>query len=278
MNSHLTLDSPLVSVSWLKEHLSHPNLVVLNATIPKVTGNDTNLKAIQIPSARFFDLKNKFSDVSAPFPSTFPSEEQFTREAQNLGINQNSTIVVYDEKGIYSSPRAWWLFRAFGFENIAVLDGGFPAWEKVGFETEIKGDQKLEKGNFEAKLQPVAMKFYKDIQNESQDKSHLIIDARSENRFNCLEGEPREGLRSGTIPNSVNLPFENLINEQGLFKSEAELKDLFKLLAKKEQAITFSCGSGITACVLALGAELAGYKNLSVYDGSWTEWGSLTAE
>lgn len=278
MNSELIISSPIVSVEWLQKHLSHPNVIILNATIPKVTGNDTDLNKNQIPSARFFDLKKKFSDVSAPFPTTFPSEMQFENEAQALGINKNSAIVVYDEKGIYSSPRAWWLFKAFGFNNVAVLNGGFPVWEKANYETEIKQDNNGKKGNFKAFLQPKYMKFFNDVINASQNRNQLILDARSEARFKSLEAEPRVGLRSGNIPNSENLPFENLINNQGLLKSEAELKKLFLPLAKTNQDIIFSCGSGITACVLALGAELVGYKNLSVYDGSWTEWGSLTTD
>jgi thiosulfate/3-mercaptopyruvate sulfurtransferase len=276
MDSELKITTPIVSVEWLEAHLSHPNIVVLNATIPKVTGNETNLDENQIPSTRFFDLRNKFSKVSAPFPTTFPSEDQFTKEAQNLGINNNSAVVVYDEKGIYSSPRAWWLFKAFGFNNVAILDGGFPAWKAAEFHIELKQEYQGVKGDFQSKLQPEYMKFFEDIKIESNSKNHLIIDARSEDRFKALVAEPREGLRSGTIPNSVNLPFEKLLNEQGLLKPEKELKDLFKPLVKLNQTITFSCGSGITACVLALGAEVAGFKKLSVYDGSWTEWGSLT--
>lgn len=273
----LILEKPIVSVEWLRKNLSHPNLVLLNATIPKATGisnSDTNEK--QIPFAKFFDLKNKFSNVSAPFPTTFPSEEQFTKESQLLGICKNSTIVVYDDKGIYSSPRAWWLFKAFGFNNVAVLDGGFPAWIKEGYQIEDKLVRPIENGDFQATYQQKTMKFFEDVKKESDDKNFIIIDARSEARFKSLEAEPREGLRSGTIPNSVNLPFENLINEHGFLKSKTELKELFQLIAEPNRNMIFSCGSGITACVLALGAELAGYKKTSVYDGSWTEWGSLT--
>lgn len=278
MKTDIKISSPIVSVAWLQNHLDHPNLVVLNATIPKVTGKDNNSNESQIPSTRFFDLKNKFSEVSAPFPTTFPSEKQFETEAQNLGINKNSVIVVYDDKGIYSSPRAWWLFKAFGLNQVAVLDGGFPAWKEAGYQTESKKNDEVERGDFKAKLQIKAMKFFEDVKDETQDKNHLIVDARSEARFNSKEAEPREGLRCGKIPNSVNLPFEYLLNDQGLLKPISELKKMFKSLAETDQAITFSCGSGITACVLALGAELAGYKNVSVYDGSWTEWGSLTTE
>ncbi|MCX7549704.1 sulfurtransferase [Xanthomarina sp. F2636L] len=245
MNSELLLASPIVSVAWLQKHLSHPNLVILNATIPKVTGNDTNLNEYQIPSTRFFDLKNKFSDVSAPFPTTFPSEEQFELEAQNLGINKKSTIVVYDEKGIYSSPRAWWLFKAFGFNNIAVLNGGFPAWIKSDYPTENKQNNKVEKGDFKAKLQPNYMKFFENIKRETQDNTHLIVDARSEGRFKALESEPREGLRSGKIPNSINLPYENLIDAYGLLKSDIELKQLFQPFQKKTKHLLFLVAQGL---------------------------------
>ncbi len=277
MDSELLISSQVVSVEWLHKHLNHPNLVLLDTTIPKVTSNESDSNETQIPSARFFDLKKKFSDVSAPFPATFPSETQFESEAQNLGINKNSAIVVYDDKGIYSSPRVWWLFKAFGFNNMAVLDGGFPAWKNAGYKMETKHHFKNKEGDFQAALQPEFMKFFDDIKRESQNASHLIVDARSEKRFNGLVPEPRKGLRSGTIPNSVNLPYENLLDEN-CFKSIDELKQIFNTFINQDSNITLSCGSGITACVLALGAELAGLKNISVYDGSWTEWGTLIKE
>lgn len=272
--SSVEILGPLVYVDWLHSHLDATNLVVLDASIPKVTGGEVKTIEEQIPTARFFDLKNKFSDTSAPFPTTFPSAEQFTKSAQKLGINKDSAIVIYDDKGIYSSPRAWWLFKAFGHDNVAVLDGGLPSWKNANFEVETKLDYKSKSGNFKAEYRPELMKFFEDIKKESQDKNHIIIDARSEARFKCLEPEPRAGLRMGTIPNSVNIPFEDLlINNQ--FRDKKDLKAIFKRYAKTEDNLTFSCGSGITACVLALGAEMAGYNNISIYDGSWTEWGSL---
>jgi len=270
----IKITQPLVSVEWLHNHLEATNLVVLDASIPKVTGGDTSINEVQIPKARFFDLKNKFSDVSAPFPTTFPSSEQFTKSAQELGIDTDSAIVIYDDKGIYSSPRAWWLFKAFGHDNVAVLDGGLPAWTKANYKVESKHAYKGERGNFKAKYRPQLMKFFEDVKKESLDKNHLIVDARSESRFKCLEPEPRAGLRMGTIPNSVNIPFEDLLRDNH-FKNTEALKTVFNKMADYKDQITLSCGSGITACVLALGAEIAGYKNISVYDGSWTEWGTL---
>ncbi|MGC6430652.1 MAG: rhodanese-like domain-containing protein [Jejuia sp.] len=270
MNVKLT--SPIVSVEWLYEHLSSDNLIILDGTIAK----EFDPLSKQITSARFFDIKQKFSDTSNPFPSAFPSASLFEKEAQNLGINTNSAIVVYDDKGIYSSARVWWLFKAFGFDNVAVLDGGFPEWKKNDYPIEFMSPYEGYKGNFIAKLQSGYMMFFDDIQNASKNETHKIIDARSLARFSCEVPEPREGLRRGTIPNSVNLPFTNLL-EDGKLKSKKDIEKAFYMVAEKDEAIAFSCGSGITACVLALGAEISGYKNISVYDGSWTEYGALTS-
>ncbi|MEW4922838.1 sulfurtransferase [Algibacter sp. 2305UL17-15] len=270
--SKVSLTQPLVSAEWLHKNLNAENLVILDGTIAKT------LDALQqqIPNARFFDIKQKFSDTSNPFPSAFPSEAQFQKEARKLGIHQNSAIVVYDDKGIYSSARVWYLFRAFGFNTIAVLDGGFPEWLKAGYPTEYMKPYEGNEGDFIANLRPNFMKFFDDIETATSTKTHKIIDARSSARFNCEVDEPREGLRRGTIPNSVNLPFTDLL-EDGVFKSKKDVERAFYMVAEKDEDIIFSCGSGITACVLALGAELSGYKNISVYDGSWTEYGTLTS-
>ena len=126
------LKTSLVSTKWLKSNLDATNLIILDTTINKIIDETSE----RIPEARFFDIKKKFSDLSSPFPSTLPTKEQFQAEAQNLGVNKDSILVVYDDKGIYSSARAWWLFKAFGFKNVAVLDGGFPEWKRHNFKTE----------------------------------------------------------------------------------------------------------------------------------------------
>ena len=272
--SKLIVKHPTVSVEWLFNNLNADNLVILDGSIKKVVNPSSDASEVQIPNTRFFDLKEAFSDASAPFPTTLPSEAQFTKEAQKLGINADSAIVVYDDKGIYSSARVWWLFKAMGHDNVGVLDGGLPEWIKLGYKTEIKKEKPLEKGNFVATYEPELMKFFDDVKEASENKSHLIMDARSETRFKSLEAEPRVGLRMGTIPNSVNLPYEDLLNENKLIP-QRDIESKFRKLAKKDDALIFSCGSGITACVLALGATMSGYENISVYDGSWTEWGSL---
>src|SRR5210317_104571 len=140
----MDLKSPIVSVEWLNENLNAKNLIVLDGTINKTF----NTSQKQIKNARFFDIKKKFSNTDDPFPSAFPSKEQFQKEARALGINKNSAIVVYDDKGIYSSARVWWLFKAFGFENVAVLNGGFPAWKSANYPTESMKAYHGEEGNF----------------------------------------------------------------------------------------------------------------------------------
>ncbi len=270
--AEFSLNNPVVSVEWLHQHIEADKLVILDGTIAK--GFDA--MSHQIPNARFFDIKQKFSNTADPFPSAFPSKAQFQNEAQKLGINSESSIVVYDDKGIYSSARVWWLFKAFGFNTIAILDGGFPEWKKAGYPTEYMKPYEGPKGNFTAELQSGYMQFFEDIENASKNKTHKIIDARSAARFNGEVAEPREGLRRGTIPNSVNLPFTEIL-EDGKLKSKKEIAKSFYMVAEQDEDIIFSCGSGITACVLALGAEISGYQNISVYDGSWTEYGALTS-
>lgn len=263
----------IVSVKWLKDHLNHPNVVVLNGTIQKVSSNFQSEEQ-QIENARFFDIKNAFSDASAEFPNTIPSEVQFQTEAQKLGINKEDFIVVYDEFGIYSSPRVWWLFKTFGHNNVAVLDGGFPEWKAQKFPTEVKTEKQYNSGNFIAKYNPNNIVYFESLEAINKDPNFKIIDARSNDRFMCRVPEPREGLRSGHIPNSVNLPYQNILNEHK-FQHKEQIASTFKDLANNNQHLVFTCGSGITASILSLAATLLGYNN-SVYDGSWTEYGTLT--
>ncbi|MEZ4797877.1 MAG: sulfurtransferase [Flavobacteriaceae bacterium] len=276
--NNISVLKPIVSVEWLYSHLNNSNLLIFDASMDKVTSDDNASEELQIPNSQFFDIKNVFSDTNASFPNTVPSAEQFTKEAQNLGVNSDSTIVVYDDKGIYSSARVWYLFKAFGFKNVAVLDGGLPKWKQANYPLKTKQTNEKPKGNFVAKYNPDAFKFFNDIQESSKNNNHLIIDARSASRFKGITPEPRKGLRSGTIPNSVNIPFTDLLNNNQSFKAINELEKEFNSVNVKNQHLVFSCGSGITACVLALGAELTGKTNYSVYDGSWTEYGSLTTE
>lgn len=267
------MNSPIVSSEWLNQHLNDKNLVILDAS-PKsnVSGFTSEFENIQIPNARYFDLKKDFSDSNAEFPNTIPSAKQFETNAQNLGINQDSIIVIYDNLGVYSSPRAWWLFKTFGHEIVFVLDGGLPEWAKNNFPTEEKiSDESHKKGNFEANFESKNVRYYNNIKENITNKKELLIDARSTGRFNKTAPEPRKELQSGCILNSTNLPFQDLL-ENGKYKPKDELIKLFINLNLEDKPIIFSCGSGLTACIVALAYETAFNKPFSIYDGSWTEW------
>lgn len=272
---NLIFKKPLVSVDWLTNNMDAENLVIIDATMPKVTSTENTSEAenIQISNARYLDIKNVFSDTSGLFPNTMLSAEKFQQQARLLGIHKNSAIVVYDEIGIYTSPRVWWMFKAMGHHNIAVLDGGLPEWIRKGIATEQIKKRNIRKGDFIANYDKKFFKNYTEVLDSLNNKTTTILDARSEDRFKGLVEEPREGLRVGHIPKSKNLPYSSLLAD-GKIKAD-NLQKIFKELIPKNNQVIFSCGSGITACILALGAELADFDNLSVYDGSWTEWGSL---
>jgi len=267
------MTNSIVSVQWLHENLKNPDLIILDATLsPKKEKLPPSLKGIQIKGARYFDIKNKFSNLNDPFPSAFPSRELFQKECRILGINTSSTIVVYDANGIYSSPRAWLLFKAMGHKNIAVLNGGLPEWLSHKFATEKSKSENYAIGNFEATLSKKRVRNFDDIHQNLKTKKELVIDVRSELRFKSLVPEPREGLRSGTIPNSINLPYTEFL-ENGKYKSASAIKKLFEPLNKEKRTLVFSCGSGITACVVLLATETLIGNDMTIYDGSWTEWG-----
>ena len=271
----LKIIKPLVSVDWLSNNLANEKLVILNATIPIVTAKKSIVGEVkeQIKDAIFFDIKNVFSDNNTQFPNTVLSTEDFEKEVQNIGIQKDSCIVVYDDLGIYSSPRVWWLFQLMGFTNIAVLNGGFPAWKSKKYPIEKTQTKEIKKGDFTVNYQPTKIKFTQDVLLSINNDKILIADARSKGRFYATEPEPRANMKSGHIPNSVSLPHSEIV-EKGKLKSENKLKEIFKQINPDNKELIFSCGSGITASVLALGAELVGIKNHAVYDGSWTEWGS----
>ncbi|ARV08566.1 hypothetical protein BTO05_02515 [Winogradskyella sp. PC-19] len=271
----LQINTSLVSVDWLQRNIEAENLVVLDATIARVAGTKLEKNPEYIPNSQFFDIKKKFSDTNAEFPNTLPSLEQFQFEAQKLGINTNNAVVVYDSHGIYSSSRAWWLFKYFGHNNIAVLDGGLPEW--LAHKLPIAKNYIVSNviGNFKSEPNRNLMTDFSGIKSYSTSKKAIIFDARSQKRFLGDTPEPRKGLRSGTIPNSLNLPYTELLKGNS-FKSKKELIQIFNSHIDAQQRLVFSCGSGITACNLALGATVAGYKDVVVYDGSWTEYGTLT--
>lgn len=276
MKSELKIDKPLVTVNWLHQHKDATNLLVLDATIKKVTSNELvhQSEKKHVKGARFFDLKKVFSDQDASFPNTCLSADKFEQEARKIGINKNAAIVVYDAIGIYSSARVWWLFKLMGFTNIAVLDGGLPAWKEAGFSIESPITYSGEQGDFKSNYQKELICDSANVFASISDTTIQILDARSKGRFYGTEPEPRAVIRGGHIPNSSSMPYSSLL-ENGKIKPESDLRLIFKEINPATKKIIFSCGSGITACVLALGAEISNHTNYAVYDGSWTEWGSL---
>ena len=273
MTSTIKIEQPLVSVDWLFNNFDHPKLIILDATIPKVSDANNNSQLKRIPKSRFFDIKNAFSDLTSPLPNTFPSITHFEIETRKLGIHNDSIIVVYDNHGIYSSPRAWWMLKSCGHKNVAVLDGGLPAWIEADYPLEESKPCKSLEGNFKVNFHPEMIVNSQVVFNAISNDITSIIDARSNNRFNAIEPEPRKEIRSGHIPNSVNLPYTELL-ENGKFLNKDVLKDKFATKYQNQKELIFSCGSGITACILALGAEISEVENIAVYDGSWTDWGS----
>ncbi|ABM02696.1 3-mercaptopyruvate sulfurtransferase [Psychromonas ingrahamii 37] len=273
----LKIPGPLVSIDWLEKHLSHPDLVILDGSwhMPSVK-RDGKLECLKqrIPGALFFDFNREICHQNNPLPHMMPSESDFQESVQNLGINQRSTIVVYDTVGIFSSPRVWWMFKTMGFENVAVLDSGFPAWLEKSLPIESGHiPQPVVKGDFIANYQKALICTAEDVLQASGSSQQSIIDARPSARFLGQQAEPRAGIRVGHMPNAQNLPSTSVL-ENNKMKDAYQLALIFEALSGKDKRVIFSCGSGVTACILALAASLAGYENIGVYDGSWAEWGS----
>lgn len=267
--------NPIVSVEWLYENLDIPNLVILDASV-----KDTKIKLvsefpdIQIKGAIHFSMETTFYDKDSSISNMIPSADVFAKECRNIGIDKNSIIVVYDNIGIFTSPRAWWMFKSMGHQHIAVLDGGLPAWKNADLPCEPKKETLQKKGDFEANYYQELIRDSSFILNEMSNKDNLIIDARSKSRFTGEAPEPRENMASGHIPNSVNLPF-NLVLDHGKMKSKAELIKIFDDLNTDGKQLIFTCGSGVTACIILLASELVLLNNKSMFDGSWSEWGQL---
>jgi thiosulfate/3-mercaptopyruvate sulfurtransferase len=268
------MTEPIVSSQWLLENLNHPDLIILDASQKAITSDNEIKNSLQIAGSRYFDLKNNFSDSSSDLPNTLPNTAQFELESQKLGINSSSIIVVYDNLGIYSSPRVWWMFKTMGHQNVFVLNGGLPDWIKNDFPTEEKQPQQLELGHFKAHLNSENVKDFNFIKANLNNSNQIIIDARSSGRFNGTAPEPRAGLRSGSIPNSFNIPFGDVL-KNGKYKSKDELKAIFSEINPEKKTLIYSCGSGLTACIILLAGELVLPNSTSVYDGSWTEWAQI---
>lgn len=269
----------LVSVDALGSRLDESGLVLLDASMPPPGSTPDPSQPINtIKNARRFDIDTEFSDTAQAFPHMLPSPDVFSQKAQALGINNDSTIVVFDNQGMFSAPRAWWMFRAMGHDKVLILDGGMPAWQQAGFECDTEYHQAEHKGNFVARLQTGWFVAMNDIEKATRGEAITVVDARSADRFYSRVDEPRPGIRRGNIPSSINLPFDQVLI-QGHYKSSADIEQEFKSLGiNKNDELYFSCGSGVTACIDAVAARLCGFEKVSVYDGSWCEWASCKSE
>ncbi len=264
----------IVSAKWLNNNLNNPDLIILDASQKETINNTTSkFQGLQIKNARFFDIKNAFSENDSVLPNTLLSAEKFEKECRKLGINKASKIVVYDNLGIYTSPRVWWMFKTMGHKDIAVLNGGLPSWIANGFEAVPISKKTYKSGDFEATLNNALVKDIDAIKTNLATKNALVIDARSEGRFNGTAPDPRPNLKSGHIPNSINLPYAKVL-KNGTFKSKKVLKSIFNDLEVKDKPLIFTCGSGITACIIMLACELVSENKKAVFDGSWTAWAS----
>lgn len=268
----------LVSTKWLAENLDNPQLRILDGSWHLPTQNRAPLaefNADHIVGAQFFDIDG-ISDNSSNLPHMVPSAEQFAKQVAVLGISNDIQIVVYDTRGLFSAARVWWLFRYFGLENIAILDGGLPKWKAESRPTS-NAVSKAISGNVSAHAHASFIRVAADVLEASTSGSAQILDARPSGRFKGEVPEPRAGLRSGHIPNSKNIFLELLLNTDGTLKSGDELTAVFKSHGVDlTQPIITSCGSGVTASVVSLALQKIGHNNHTLYDGSWSEWGALT--
>ncbi|GAA2513780.1 sulfurtransferase [Streptomyces gobitricini] len=264
----IPLPGPLVDADWLAQRLGAPGLVLLDASVGPHRGLPH-----RIPGARPFDIDGALSDRMSPLPHTMPPADALTDELRALGLDDIDTVVVYDGEGIYSSARAWWMLRALGFDRAAVLDGGLPAWTAAGRPVDPRPPHyDGPRGDFTARPRPELLADSARVAAALADPDSAVLDARTAARFAGTAPEPRPGLRGGHMPGALNLPFGDLLLH-GRMRPPEELRARFTALTGGCHKLVFSCGSGVTACVLALAAHLADYADTAVYDGSWSEWG-----
>lgn len=268
---------PLVTTDWLAREGNAADLVLFDAStyLPNEgkNGREEYLKA-HIPGARFFDI-DAFSDPDTPLPHTLPSQGRFARLAGAEGVGNDTRVVVYDQKGLFSAARAWWLFRYFGHQNVAVLDGGLPKWLAEQRATETGEPAAAQERSFQVNVHARKVRGLGDVLEAIERDDTLILDARAANRFDGSTAEARSGVASGHIPGSQNLPYSRLLRSDHTLQPAETLRTLFSAAGVDgNKPVITSCGSGVTAAVLLLGMEVAGLPEGALYDGSWTEWGS----
>lgn len=269
--------SPVVTATWLASRLDDPGVVVLDGSyhLPG-TGRDAEAEFLSahVPGARRFDI-DTVKDEASPLPHMLPDAETFARHVGALGIDNDTTVVAYDAHGLFSAARVWWMFRVFGHDKVAVLDGGLPGWQRDGRPIESGPVPCPASRAFSAWFRPALLATVEQVEADLG-RGTCVLDARSPGRFAGVEPEVRPGLRSGHIPGSTSLHYGRLLEpETGMLLPRERLAALFTDAAPDNgRPVVATCGSGVTACILALGMHLVGRGDVAVYDGSWTEWGS----
>lgn len=265
----------LKSTDWLADNLGKNNIVVVDGSYYLPTqGRDAHAeyRAAHIPGAVFFDIE-EIADKSTDLPHMLPGPDEFARAVSALGIAETDTIVVYDGFGFFSAPRVWWTFRIFGAKNVFILDGGLPKWKQEGRPTEA-GETKRQPRQFKAAMDTAAVAMVADVQMALNNGDVQVVDARSPGRFKGTEPEPRKGLRSGHMPGAFNVPSSAIVDNGRLASPEKIAAAFKKAGVDTNKPIITSCGSGVSAVVLAMGLDAIGKNMPRIYDGSWTEWGS----
>ncbi|MGA7515846.1 MAG: 3-mercaptopyruvate sulfurtransferase [Pseudolabrys sp.] len=272
----ISTSSPwLKSTEWLAGQLGKPGVSIVDGSYYLPTQKrdpKAEYVAGHIPGAVFFDI-NAIADDSTDLPHMLPGPDQFADAVGSLGITENDTIVVYDSSGFFSAPRVWWTFRIFGARNVFILDGGLPVWTQEGRPVD-SGEVKRPKRTFNADMDTGAVAMVSDVQMALNDSSVQVVDARSAGRFAGTEPEPRAGLRSGHMPGARSVPSTEIV-ENGRLASPEKIAAAFnKAGIDTDKPIITTCGSGVTAVVLAMGLDAIGKKMPRIYDGSWSEWGA----
>lgn len=267
---------PIVETSWLADNLSAPDLAVLDASwhLPMMNRDGRReFLAEHIPSAQFFDI-DELSDETSDLPHMLPSTVKFASRMKEMGIGDGVRVVVYDSTGIYSAARAWWSLRAMGHNDVAVLNGGLPKWREEGRPLEDGPARQRARTHFTPRFNAALVADLYDMKGYVSTGNSQIIDARPAARFRGEEAEPRPGLRRGHMPGAMNLPFTELINPDGTLRSASEIRDAFAQAGVDTQGpMVTTCGSGVTASILALALAAIGQPDVGVYDGSFAEWG-----